>query len=334
MISIIVPFHNAGDTLEACLKSVSGQSFGDWELILVDDGSTDGSAEAAREYAGSDPRVSLVRLAPGEGVSGARNAGLGRVRGEYFTFLDADDLLAPEALERLEKLLRENGADLAAVGFSQFAGEPPVPEHGIRPAGVGDVRRLDGKEFLTERVLRGDNHVWAKLYRTDRFGSLRFDTSLTIGEDMLYLVMASVRIKCAAVTEEELYLYRNNPSGAISRPFTRSYLDQLACWEKAERWIKDNLPDVSAGEETRSAIAGMKVTAVMLIASKIAVLPADKRREYRDAAGNLKRTLKECGKVPGMRRRIPRGYGVKSAVFKLSPGLYYFLYGRFKQFFS
>ena len=296
MISIIVPFHNAGDTLEACLKSVYGQSFGDWELILVDDGSTDGSAEAAREYAGSDPRVSLVRLAPGEGVSGARNAGLGRVRGEYFTFLDADDLLTPEALERLEKLLRENGADLAAVGFSQFAGEPPVPEHGIKPAGVGDVRRLDGKEFLTERVLRGDNHVWAKLYRTDRFGSLRFDTSLTIGEDMLYLVMASVRIKCAAVTEEELYLYRNNPSGAISRPFTRSYLDQLACWEKAERWIKDNLPDVSAGEETRSAIAGMKVTAVMLIASKIAVLPADKRREYRDAADGILKLEEKAGK--------------------------------------
>ncbi len=334
MISIIVPFHNAGDMLKACLRSVSGQSYDDWELILVDDGSTDGSAAAAGEYAASDPRVSLLRLDPGEGVSGARNAGLGRVRGEYFTFLDADDLLPGEALGRLEKLLRENGADLAAVGFSQFAGEPPAPEQGIRTAEGGGVRRLDGKEFLTERVLRGDNHVWAKLYRTDCFGSLRFDTSLTIGEDMLYLVMASVRIKCAAVTEDELYLYRNNPSGAISRPFTRSYLDQLACWEKAEKWIEDNLPGVSAGEETRSAIAGMKVTAVMLIASKIALLPADKRREYRDAAGNLRHTLKECGKIPGMRRRIPRGYGIKSAVFKLSPGLYYFLYGSFKQFFS
>ena len=119
MISIIVPFHNAGDTLEACLKSVSGQSFGDWELILVDDGSPDDSGKLCDHYSEADERIRVFHQ-ENKGVSEARNAGLTQASGEYVCFLDCDDELYPDMLEKYLELIRQYNAD-AQVLHQQVA---------------------------------------------------------------------------------------------------------------------------------------------------------------------------------------------------------------------
>ena len=98
-VSIIVPIYNVKPYLKECLDSILVQTFSDFELILVDDGSTDGSERLADSYALSDPRVKVVYKENG-GLSSARNAGLDLACGEYIYFVDSDDYIEPDTLER------------------------------------------------------------------------------------------------------------------------------------------------------------------------------------------------------------------------------------------
>lgn len=105
MVSIVVPVYNAAKYLEECIASVFSQSFDDWELILVDDGSSDGSGLIIDRMAEADPRVKAIHRANG-GMSAARNTGIAAARGEFMYFLDADDVLHPDALKLLLRRLR------------------------------------------------------------------------------------------------------------------------------------------------------------------------------------------------------------------------------------
>ena len=112
MISIITPAYNAASHLEAALNSVLAQTWSDWEWVIVNDGSTDGTA--AFLDALDEPRIRVVHQANG-GVSAARNVGLDLARGDYVTFLDADDVLPPDALEQRAAFLDAPGATLSTA---------------------------------------------------------------------------------------------------------------------------------------------------------------------------------------------------------------------------
>ena len=118
LISVIVPAYNAKKYLPACVASVQRQEHQNWELLLIDDGSTDGSGALCDELAAADGRVKPHHQ-QNAGVSAARNAGIERVRGEYVMFLDADDELMPGCMTSLLDALRQTGADIAAGKSSQ-----------------------------------------------------------------------------------------------------------------------------------------------------------------------------------------------------------------------
>ena len=114
LISIIMPVYNAGVLLHTAVESVLRQSFTDFELLLVDDGSTDGSAALAHELAKKDGRIRVLEQ-PNAGICAARNLGLQHCRGQWFTFCDDDDTMLPHALETLLVLAKSTGAELADV---------------------------------------------------------------------------------------------------------------------------------------------------------------------------------------------------------------------------
>ena len=118
LISVIVPVHNAAGTLEAAVSSVLAQTFSDFELILVDDGGTDGSPLLCEGLAQRDRRIRVFHMED-RGVSAARNLGLDAARGGRIAFLDADDILHPSMLQALSDLLDETGADYAGCGFEK-----------------------------------------------------------------------------------------------------------------------------------------------------------------------------------------------------------------------
>lgn len=116
-LSLVVPVYNVADYLPKCMESLLCQDFADFEIILVDDGSTDGvSPGLCDEYAARDPRVSVIHQENG-GLGAARNAGLERARGEYLFFIDSDDYIAPGALSRLAEVTERTGSDIVLFSF-------------------------------------------------------------------------------------------------------------------------------------------------------------------------------------------------------------------------
>ncbi len=123
VVSIVVPVYNAGKYLHETINSVLAQTFGDWELLLVDDCSKDNSREIVESY--TDERIKLVEQPQNSGAYAARNRGLKEAGGRYIAFLDADDLWEPEKLEHELKFMRENNAAFAFTGY-EFANEAGV----------------------------------------------------------------------------------------------------------------------------------------------------------------------------------------------------------------
>lgn len=202
MLSVIIPVYNAAGTLRRCVDSVLGQPLADFELLLVDDGSTDGSAALCDEMAKADSRVRTIHK-PNGGVSSARNAGLDEASGEWIAFVDADDHL-PEGVWTDALLASE--ADLIVGSFIEIKSNGnrtsrPLPTS--RHEGKDGVRRMCG-DLLTHPAF---HTLWGKFFRRPLVEGLRLDERLSNGEDTLFLLRALARAAACLTVETPLYCY-------------------------------------------------------------------------------------------------------------------------------
>lgn len=233
-LSVIVPVYRAEAFLKTCTDSILGQTFSDLELLLVEDGSPDGSGALCDAIAAADPRVRVFHKENG-GVSSARNLGIREARGRFLAFADADDWFAPNALEVLHTLAKEAGADTAGCAHyrAEVTGETAV-EPGALPPGVygpeeireGIVYRLLGDRLgHQDAVLNG--FVWRFLF--DRELVLReeiiFDGAYL--EDELFLLEYFCHARKLAMTDKPLYYYLQNPV-SVTRRYLPDYLDTFA----------------------------------------------------------------------------------------------------------
>ena len=175
VISIIIPIYNAASYLKRCIESVLMQSFSDFELLLIDDGSVDTSGAVCDEYALTDERIKVFHKVNG-GVSSARNLGLNHIEGKWVTFVDSDDWLDPEYLDRLIAFSDEKDIDMIISGYNIQS-----------PKG----RRIDLNNYHS---LFQDPTVcytvpWGKLYKAEIINKnqIRFIENMYLGEDMLFL---------------------------------------------------------------------------------------------------------------------------------------------------
>ena len=163
--SVIVPAYNVRDYLEKCIQSVAAQAFEDWELILVDDGSTDGATGALcdRLAASVGPRARVIHQENG-GLGAARNTGLEAARGEYLVFVDSDDHIAPEMLERLNARIDATRCDIYTFGFRVDKGGDTSEVH------LDDLP-ADGPFTLASypRLLLASPNAWNRIYRRTFF---------------------------------------------------------------------------------------------------------------------------------------------------------------------
>ena len=209
-ISVIIPVYNAKDYLTDCLNSVERQYFQQWEAILVDDGSTDGSAEILDAFASSDPRFRVIHK-ENEGVSIARNTGIEAARGQYLIFVDADDLCQRTYFEKMVKTMDEYQPDLVVAGFDRFR-DGFEKEHLITRYSITLMKNI--KQFLhlyTEpRTNMFGISVWAKMYRRDMIeqNHIRFDPEISYEEDCCFIADCVPYIHTVAVIGESLYRYR------------------------------------------------------------------------------------------------------------------------------
>lgn len=216
-ISIIIPVYNVENYIVHCLDSILSQTFTDFELLLIDDGSTDHSGHICDEYAGKDNRV-LVSHKPNGGVSTARNAGIRQARGEYLCFIDPDDWVEPCYLETLVKEADHydivyfgfvceysDGYSQSYPGLSACADDTASKESCMRHMKVNDM---------------GDNlfgFTWNKMFRRDLIqkSGLLFLENVHLGEDELFTLAYCLQARSLKVIPDVLYHYRQRPDSLI-----------------------------------------------------------------------------------------------------------------------
>ena len=221
-ISVIVPVYQAEKFLPACAKSVTNQTFSDWELLLVDDGCTDGSPRLCDALAEADSRIRALHQPRNAGVSEARNRGLREARGEYIAFLDADDAFEPQALEILWNLRAQAGADTAACAHRNLYPGGSSSVEPVLPAGVYDRQGiLDGivDPLLGDRLAQPifNGFIWRYLFsaRILREAEITFEGAYL--EDEIFLMEYFCNAQRLAVTEEPLYRYLLNPASTTHK---------------------------------------------------------------------------------------------------------------------
>lgn len=212
-VSAIIPIYNVEGYVSKCLESLLGQSFPDFEVLCIDDASADRSAEIVREFRQKDPRIRLLQQEHA-GVSAARNLGIANARGEYIAFVDGDDWLAPDALEKLVTAAESKNADMV-VSSAQVHFENPQPEDSRRNASL--VQALT----VADGILEGDPwyilsqpgswpFLWNKLIRRERItgNGVAFSSTLALGEDGAFLVTLFQYVTKVAFIQDALYHYR------------------------------------------------------------------------------------------------------------------------------
>ena len=186
MVSIIVPIYNAEQYLRRCVDSILNQEYTDYELLLVNDGSTDASGDICEEYRDRDPRVIVIQK-ENTGVSDSRNRALDRARGKYLQFLDSDDWITPDATRLFVRAAEEYGCDLVISDFYRVVGERLSPKGDIEEEGV-----LTREEFAAHMMENPADFyygvLWNKLYRRDivEEHKLRMDTDISWCEDFMF----------------------------------------------------------------------------------------------------------------------------------------------------
>ena len=220
-ISVIVPAYNAEKYLKNCVESVRNQTFQDWELLIVDDGSKDRTREIAMECAAGDDRVRVLRKKNG-GVSSARNLGLREAKGEYIAFLDADDRYKCRCLETLWSAMEQSGADTAACAHLNLYANGAKSVELVLPAGVYDregIRNGIVYPLVGDRLSLPlfNGFIWRYLYSASiiRENKIAFEGAYL--EDDLFLMEYFCHAEKLVVTEKPLYRYFLNPSSVTHR---------------------------------------------------------------------------------------------------------------------
>ena len=230
-ISVIVPVYQAEKLLRPCVDSVLAQTFSDWELLLIDDGSRDGSPAICDEYAAKDQRIRVFHK-PNGGVSSARNLGLQEVKGDCIAFLDADDAFAPKALETLWAMRQQSGVDTAGCAHWNVmpTGETSVEQ--LLPKGIYDrtaVREKIVAPLIGERLALPlfNGFIWRFLFDAKilRNANITFEGAYL--EDEIFLMEYFCNAQKLAVTEEPLYRYWLNP-GSVTHKYMKDFRQVFA----------------------------------------------------------------------------------------------------------
>lgn len=208
-VSIVIPVHNAERTITRCVESVLGQEFGDFELILVDDGSTDGSPAMLDSFAERDARVRVIHK-EGSGVSDTRNRGIEVARGAYVQFLDADDWITTDATKLLVRGIEDNDCDMVIADFYRVIGER-VSRKGDIPA---EVDRPMTREEYADLMLENPADfywgvLWNKLFRRSIMVEydLRMDPDISWSEDFIFDMEYVLHAKAIYPLHAPVYYY-------------------------------------------------------------------------------------------------------------------------------
>ena len=221
-VSVVVPVYKVEKFIYRCVDSVLCQTFADFELILVDDGSPDGCGKICDEYAKKDSRIKVIHKSNG-GLSDARNVGIDTATGDWLMFLDSDDWLHPETIKKLYDEAIMNDATVSICGFGRTAGENPVVDTEIK-AELWTPKKLWFEERVTSTI------ACAKLYQKSCFEHVRYPVGKLHEDEFVTYRILFAQEKVAFINQP-YYAYFTNPNGIMESKWNPSRLDELEAIE-------------------------------------------------------------------------------------------------------
>lgn len=252
LVSVIVPVYNVADFLQECVDSLLCQTYKNIEIILIDDGSTDGSGEMCDHLTSVDHRINTIHKSNG-GLSSARNAGIENARGEYIAFVDSDDVVHEQYVGRMLELLLNADADISITGFV----EGNVVNRSAMGLSSSTNLMTDGLSAL-EMILYQNKLIpsaWAKLYKADIFKKIRFKENIFY-EDIEFNARALPVTGKAVYSDDRLYFYRQRPTSILGE-FNMKRLDVLDVTREIHERLMNTPLEPAARDRRLSAAFNM-----------------------------------------------------------------------------
>ena len=310
-ISIIVPVYNTGEYLRECFDSIIAQTYGNFEVVVVDDGSTDHSGAICEEYASKDSRFVVIHK-QNEGVSAARNTGIDAATGDYIGFADSDDTILPGMFEEYVRVAGKTGADLIeAVGFLNDGERANNSDDAYIYEFNNEESR---REFFTKGKIRPS--VWLAFIKKTIVGDVRFPTNIYQWEDYAFIAVMVSRTTKAAVTTNRYYQYRYREGSATKRPMNDRHLSCL---------LIDNFlqaQGVYKEDQERHDVVGFFIRCVCLgFLSNQSKIRNKYRKTIREQIKNNHQSIKKCRAVPSRNKvfiyALPYAEWLVIALFKM-----------------
>ncbi|HWT76044.1 MAG TPA: glycosyltransferase [Mobilitalea sp.] len=239
-VSIVVPVYNASKYMENCIDCIRNQTIRDIEIILVDDGSTDGSSELCDRYAQKDNRIKVLHQ-KNAGVSAARNAGIAIATGEYIGFSDADDYMEPDMYETLYHTAVTNGSDLTTVGIWVHLLSGRV----VEKYGTGQIYTFRNAEAIKWLLINQKFcfSCYCHLIKAQLCRSVKFDEKRKMHEDRYYTFEILQRAKKICCNDVCKYHYILRENSATAGTFSDKKLDVLYISEHMLKTIQEKYPE-------------------------------------------------------------------------------------------
>lgn len=277
LISVIIPVYKVEAYLPACIDSILSQTFSDFELILVDDGSPDACGAMCDGYAREDSRIRVIHQENG-GLSAARNAGLDIAEGEYVTFVDSDDVIAPDCLQLFTEVAGETDADVVVGSYIEFSDDSDLK--GIwAQLEVKKNYQIENRYNACEALYLGKAEMpinaVGKLYKAGVIGSQRFPVG-RIHEDQVFVPRIIYAASGIAILDRAVYGYRHNEDGITHSAFSNRRYDDIWAIDQCIAFFEDNgeMQIVLAAKRKRNVI----LAKYAILARSAGVIPP---KEYR-----------------------------------------------------
>lgn len=255
IVSIIIPVYNAEKYIAKCLDSILVQTFTEFEVILIDDGSKDESANIYNKYAKNDCRIKPLRQ-ENSGVSAARNKGIDTAKGKYILFVDADDYIVEDMVEKLVDAAEKTQSDLAFCGFKVLGSDLRSNDTMAlcNCCGPNNDFVVSKEEVIKRIVSTAPNemlygYIWRNLFRTEviKTNKIKFIQGIKISEDFLFILEMANHSNHIVIIPEELYIYNINSGSVTSKYIPSMHHDMSTINMWIEKNICNGMPSVVDG---------------------------------------------------------------------------------------
>lgn len=241
LISVIVPVYNTGKYLQKCLDSVLSQTYDNLEIVIIDDGSTDDSAEICREYAKKNNVVFLSQNHSGQAT--ARNKGIQNSKGEFLGFVDSDDFVSQSMYSALYRMMEETDCDIACCGISRVQlGETITEKFDDNPLRIHSYSSEEAyKELLFNKKITSS--LCDKLFSRQVFENNAFVDGMYL-EDLEIMPKLIKNANKISYIETQLYYYVQSPNSTLRSSFSTRDFDLLKAWDSRFQFYKENAPQL------------------------------------------------------------------------------------------